>query len=1665
MKQIIQTIEIYNQNAYGKSELPPVSQNTHSFVLDMEKYGMTENIIVRMETMDNTWCFSESSQYQISKEKESYFQKKIFQGDMFTLKTKEGTPFILRIGYAEIGMEVFDKYLLDKQHVVSIGYAASNTMILPQNSLISRIHLELKYEDKEWLLQDRSTNGTYINQKKAHSRQVLKFGDQIHVFGYTFVFLKDILAVPTKQITFQETGIFRQADRETVKWISNIPVYGAAIIDNKEHFHRPPRNIANYETDPFVIEGPPALREIPQRSLFMTIGPSLTMMIPMLLSFAVIGSNLLMGAGMFIGSAVIGAFWAYMNLQEQKQRGIKEEQLRLTKYKEYLQKKEEGLQKQYQYNSREMCKMYPSVKELLDRKEINSILWSRNEKQEDFLFIRLGKGDKKSLASIEIPQERFQLLDDSLLHEPARLKNTYGMMHNIPLGIDLQQKKMLGIIGGTGKSNAYRILRNIIAQIALNNCYTDVKLVLLADKNVYEDRQLIDSAKWLPHFWDDNQTVRYMADNQETISEIVYDALLPELRNRKEGIESSGRQDGYLPWFVILVLHPEMLDHSPLRNFIYDNSNKISVSTILCVERYEQLPNMCENIVQNDADFQGMYSVRDAQKDKEKIVYDMVSCKEIHMLSHRLAPIRVASQEEESSIPEKVTFLEMYQVHTVNELGVKDRWKQNRSYETMRVPVGKKSGGTLCYLDIHEKAHGPHGLVAGTTGSGKSEALQSYILSLAVNFSPEDVNFFLIDFKGGGMASLFDNDFRQLPHLVGQISNLSGNQTHRAMVSIVSENTRRQRMFTENGVNNISEYTKLYKNNEVKIPLPHLFIIIDEFAELKREQPDFMAELISVAAIGRSLGVHLILATQKPSGTVDDKIWSNTRFRICLRVQEPQDSNDMLHRAEAAYIKNTGRAFFQVGTDEIFEQFQSAWSGALVKNSEQHDTGDIARTYMLTGKTTVTGNHQRLKNRAEKKRKWIKTILQIWNQVLEQTECSVKRYLVNEEARNRVNARLFRTLKEREINIPENPFHIARFLDFAALYEEIGIDDRENLDEAAQKLIAGAEQTGRKLPEAKGKTELDAVVEYLQETAVNQNLMPKTRLWLPELRNRILLAELTESCHISAAMKAWELALDDRWTLDAVIGMYDDPQHQYQGNLSVDFANQGHYLVCGSAGSGKSTLLQTMLFSIVTKYPPERVNVYVIDYSSGMLEGFRDMPHCGGIMGEQDQEEIGKFFFLIGRILAERKRLLKGGSYSNYVRTHQEKLPAILVMIDQYPAFSERTGQIYDNQILTLAKEGGNNGIFFVLSSNTIGSGGVPAKLADCIQGRISLQMNDKFQYSDVLQVNRIDIQPEEGVKGRGLVSVHGDVMEFQSALAIDAPDDYRRSEAIEKLCQQMKKQYTGTSARKVPVIPETPVYSEFMQNNEVKKALAKPGLLPLGYDKHSASVWSLDMRNFFCFIISGKNRTGKRNMMQMVMSVAREKKGQVYVLSSGGILQKKAEETGCHYLPLNGDITGFCRELMDILTIRNKKKHELEVAGYSDQEIYNEMSREQSIFILIEDMAGFVEQLYHPQNGDQSIRSFFETFFNKGWLHQIFIFGGINQDNNSRVMGRPVFDYFVRDKTGIHFGGNANAQQLFDFDYLSFKEQNKPEKPGVGLLSAGNGLLHGKVVVPLAGR
>ena len=214
-------------------------------------------------------------------------------------------------------------------------------------------------------------------------------------------------------------------------------------------------------------------------------------------------------------------------------------------------------------------------------------------------------------------------------------------------------------------------------------------------------------------------------------------------------------------------------------------------------------------------------------------------------------------------------------------------------------------------LDLSENGDGPHGLLAGTTGSGKSECALALLVSLALQYGPNKVNFLVVDFKGSALA----NQLAKLPHYVGTLDNLSINEVNRFLNALQFETRKRQQLLLDaskkhgSTINGIDQYRNVLKNDSTMENMAHLVVLIDEFAELKAQVPEFIDAIISLARIGRSLGIHLILSTQKPNGVINDQILANTRFRICLKVNDKADSMEMLNHSMASTLKQPGEFY------------------------------------------------------------------------------------------------------------------------------------------------------------------------------------------------------------------------------------------------------------------------------------------------------------------------------------------------------------------------------------------------------------------------------------------------------------------------------------------------------------------------------------------------------------------------------------------------------------------------------------------------------------------------------------------------------------------------------------------------------------------------------------
>lgn len=1655
---MILNLMIRTENAYQEFVLPNIDNADYVITLRKDIYGFAENCNLLLEVVDGAWSLVKNGEYVAQTQNGKSFGKKLENGDVFNCKTRNGEYLSIIVVETDVALQIYKKYNMAFSTEVSIGKEEGNAIMYDFLGLVSRRHARIVRANDGYYIEDISANGVFVNGIRTRGTTKLKFGDCINIFGLHIICLGEILGVCAIAKFWENKRLLKAYEVPEETLID----YGKRERKEKHYFHRSPRNIPRVYNENIEIMAPPNPVVKKKKPLLMTIGPSFTMAIPMMMGsiLMVYGSTTQRGISSFTGmttaicSAIIGVTWALVNLKYANEEEKKAEESRFGAYSKYLIEITEFIKKKHEYNEKVLNESYPSAEVCCNYDENSAFLWNRNEMHNDFLFVRLGIGDIDFQAEIKIPKKTFGMIEDHLAEKPKAIYDTYKRLKNIPVGVDLLKERLIGIVGGTGKKGAYDIAKVIITQLVATTCYTDVKLIVAYDEKSDADRKEWAFAKWLPHVWAEDKKNRYFATNRSEASDVFYEIVNIIRIREEENKSTTAKNEISKPHFVLFLSDAALLEGELLSKYVLQGNPEYGLTTFLLAERYEDLPNVCEQIIQNDEKFCGMYNVQEGDRNKTKITFDHVSLDKLEQFTRRLSGIEVNLADSNGEMPNSLDFFEMYGVSSLAEFKVLERWKKNRTYESMKALIGKKSATADCYLDIHEKYHGPHGLIAGTTGSGKSETLQTYMLSLAINFSPYDVGFFVIDFKGGGMANLFTD----LPHMIGQISNLSGNQVRRAMVSIKSENRRRQRIFTEHGVNNINLYTRLLKNNEATVPVPHLFIIIDEFAELKREEPEFMKELISVAQVGRSLGVHLILATQKPSGTVDDNIWSNTKFRLCLRVADKADSKDMLHKPDAAYITQAGRCYLQVGNDEVFELFQSGWSGAVYDESEMGVQENIATMLTVNGKAAIIGSKNKIRKKEKAKLAWITQLVQVIISSAERVAATVEQAQSNVGIQTKLIEQTFLVLKEMGIDYPDSQYNKLRLEDFIKLWP----NEMENPTEIAQAIIQRAMENGKKLPEIKEKTQLDAVVEYLREVAETNGYTHNLQLWMPLLPTKMYLSDLAGYNEYCFDGNTWKEP--EKWSLETVIGLCDDPENQAQMPLTVSFSETGHYAVCGSVVSGKSTFLQSVVYGLITRYSPQYVNLYLMDFSSQMLGAFEGCAHVGGVMYESDLDRINKCFNLISQMLEERKKLFRGGNYSQYVQVHGVTLPAIVVVIDNMANFREKTGDKYADTILTLSRDAAGYGIYFLISSAGFGSTEIPNKVRDNIRTVICLEMGDKFKYMDVLAGPRFDIMPEADIKGRGLAILNGTVLEFQTAMALPANDDYERSEKIREKWKIMNEKWTGMWAKTVPEIPEEPVLFDYCQLPEYTELLNTGTALPIGYNQVDASLSYIDLRKTFCYMVSGRNKTGKANFIKILMEDISRMEAQVCVFDApNGKLKKAAANYGMKYITNDQDMYNYWEEMIPEFMRRNKLKNEYLAEDLEEDEIYEKMAQETPIFIIVGNLKAFVNSLYNPAEDVGKMNGFMENILEKGVLHNFYFIVAADTEDVVEVSMKTVFMNMKKYKTGIHLGGNVSAQKIFRFTNIPYKEEGKNTPPGVGLTpSEMDDSEAVKVVIPL---
>ncbi len=695
-----------------------------------------------------------------------------------------------------------------------------------------------------------------------------------------------------------------------------------------EIFNRPPRIFQLPPRETIEVPKPPTKESLPPPvGLLPIIMPLITMGI--LFSVYIFVSHASMQQLAFLLPmaifSVMGPLNSIISTRQKTKAVRRDNRNNEKKYKKLLAKLRIQLQAQADEQRLVALLTDPDPDVLEEHIQERAHLWERRPDDPDFLTVRVGKGKQPFSVTLKLPELEST---DPIATEVQRFKNDFTLVDDIPCGISLPKVKSLGITGR--RQDVASLTHEMLCQIATHHSPEDVRILGIYPQSQKQDWEWITS---LPHTapLKNCKLPRLTAVGEDEAIQLL-NFMLEELSQRASKIAEQNGTSGAtvmqsvaLPHLVVLIHdYVDVRQHTALTH-AFKLGEQLGVSVIYLVAQQQAIPSQCRGIVRLDDAGMLTYAGIGVERDTlEGVTADKIQLDHARRLAASLAAIRMVSDDDDAAdIPTNVRLLDLLDIPYADQYNPEQWWSNNNQprFGMLRVPIGSNADETI-WLDLNDNVHGPHGIIAGTTGAGKSELLQSMIVGLAATHHPHLVNFVLVDFKGGAAFKPFE----KIPHTVGMVTDLSGKLTERALVALKSELKRREHILSGANVKKISEYLAMRAQNPKGLePLPHLFIIIDEFAELAKEHPTFMEGLVSVVQKGRSLGVHLILATQKPTGSVNANIWSNLKFRICLRVASLQDSRDMLGRSEAALLPSTipGRAYFQIGS-EIFELFQSA---------------------------------------------------------------------------------------------------------------------------------------------------------------------------------------------------------------------------------------------------------------------------------------------------------------------------------------------------------------------------------------------------------------------------------------------------------------------------------------------------------------------------------------------------------------------------------------------------------------------------------------------------------------------------------------------------------------------------------------------------------------------
>ena len=828
--------------------------------------------------------------------------------------------------------------------------------------------------------------------------------------------------ISSTKVVFDPTESYESVEINTSDMI---PAFNPSP-ERKGEIQYPSYNISSrqlYRFDDTPVELIPAADPPtkPDQNLLFMLLPTLLMVIVIIGSRTATNGVSQSTISMIVFSAsmsVVTIATSIINWVRQKKRYKESLEKWRHEYETYVDKTIGDIVARQEKDTQQLNRLYPDIVELINEKNTEKNIYtlcgdifSRCSEDLDYLSVRLGisdmvdsrfeiRGSRKDVIfsstgfKIKFDKVKVYISDDPeydnkedktfyLSNLPSYIATRYRCMKRAPLLFSLKDCATLGLVSDHPLFSK-RLIQKMIFDLCFYHSPDELQFVILFEpaEDLRKIEECVEIYKFLPHFrglFPDH--AQFVFD--EHSANAVFSNMLSIMSERA----AASGQGVHYSHIVFIVEHEYDLKEHAFAQYLpklppdgKPYQNDLGITFLFSKKYKEYLPQYCSQVIYLQDDHTAELIPHEDYEKRRTFNFSLPPdwYTHLHNTSRILSSLCYSRISENGKVPSAVSLFELYGF-TKGNIRIADFWEdtpngqRSNVIDSLSVPIGKTESGITC-LDLHEDFDGPHMLVAGTTGSGKSETIITYLLGLCLYFRPDEVNLMLVDMKGGG----FIKRIGTLPHVVGSVTDVDGDENgtgaeymlKRFLNALQSEIKRRKILFNSMHVDSINQYIKACRDIDAHImninnrlagedkepleeaeeqalrqqaaanPLAHLILVVDEFTELKRfstesNDVDFIGEITTIARVGRSLGFHIILISQNIEGAITDDIRVNSKSRLCLKVATRQASKEMIGNDLAASptMPGHGRAYLLVGTGSKFEYFQSGYAGAVAEEN------------------------------------------------------------------------------------------------------------------------------------------------------------------------------------------------------------------------------------------------------------------------------------------------------------------------------------------------------------------------------------------------------------------------------------------------------------------------------------------------------------------------------------------------------------------------------------------------------------------------------------------------------------------------------------------------------------------------------------------------------------